>query len=138
MLFYIDVDSFILESTCRVLLAQVQRTEWNPIRSVIIRMINKIGRPRSMSPICYNREYDYRLMKRRYGYGSCNRNLSNCKFKPGKNFQGFSRIRTNDLCVSAAVLYQLSYEDPYVGNRPIYISSSCLPVTGIRREMKLI
>ena len=80
MLFYIDVDSFILESTCRVLLAQVinhvKRTEWNPIRSVIIRMINKIGRPRSMSPICYNREYDYRLMKWRCGYGSCNRNLS--------------------------------------------------------------
>ena len=28
------------------------RTEWNPIRSVIIRVINKIGRPRSGSPIC--------------------------------------------------------------------------------------
>ena len=28
------------------------RTEWNPIRSVIIRVINKIGRPRSESPIC--------------------------------------------------------------------------------------
>ena len=42
MLFYIDVDSFILESTCRVLLAQVinhvKRTEWNPIRSVILRI----------------------------------------------------------------------------------------------------
>ena len=28
------------------------RTEWSPIRSVIIRAINKIGRPRSGSPIC--------------------------------------------------------------------------------------
>ena len=27
-------------------------TEWSPIRSVIIRVINKIGRPRSGSPIC--------------------------------------------------------------------------------------
>ena len=28
------------------------RTEWSPIRSVIIRVINKIGRPRSGNPIC--------------------------------------------------------------------------------------
>ena len=28
------------------------RTEWSPIRSAIIRVINKIGRPRSGSPIC--------------------------------------------------------------------------------------
>ena len=28
------------------------RTEWSPIRSVIIRVINKIGRPRSGSSIC--------------------------------------------------------------------------------------
>ena len=28
------------------------RTEWSPIRSVIIRVISKIGRPRSGSPIC--------------------------------------------------------------------------------------
>ena len=28
------------------------RTEWSPIRSVILRVINKIGRPRSGSPIC--------------------------------------------------------------------------------------
>ena len=28
------------------------RTECSPIRSVIIRVINKIGRPRSRSPIC--------------------------------------------------------------------------------------
>ena len=29
-----------------------KRTEWSPNRSVIIRVINKIGRPRSGSPIC--------------------------------------------------------------------------------------
>ena len=28
------------------------KAEWRPIRSVIIRAINKIGRPRSGSPIC--------------------------------------------------------------------------------------
>ena len=28
------------------------RTEWSPIRSVIIPVINKIGRPRSGRPIC--------------------------------------------------------------------------------------
>ena len=28
------------------------RTEWSPILSVIIRVINKIGRPRSGSPVC--------------------------------------------------------------------------------------
>ena len=33
------------------------RTEWSPIRSVIIRVINKIGRPRSD---LLNHEYDYR------------------------------------------------------------------------------
>ena len=27
-------------------------TEWSPIRSVIIRVIDKIGQPRSGSPIC--------------------------------------------------------------------------------------
>jgi len=31
------------------------RTEWSPIRSVIRRVINKIGRPRSGSPICLSR-----------------------------------------------------------------------------------
>ena len=28
------------------------RTEWSPIRPVIIRVSNKIGRPRSLNPIC--------------------------------------------------------------------------------------
>ena len=42
-------------------------------------------------------------------------NLSNCKFEPEKNFQGVNRIRSHGFCVSASVLYQLSYEDPDVG-----------------------
>ena len=36
----------------RILISNGNRTEWSPIRSVIIRVINKIGRPRSGSPIC--------------------------------------------------------------------------------------
>ena len=36
------------------------RTERRPIQSVIMRVINKIGRPRRESPICFNNhEYDY-------------------------------------------------------------------------------
>ena len=36
------------------------RTEWSPIRSVIIRVINKIGRPRSGRSDLFNHEYNYR------------------------------------------------------------------------------
>ena len=36
-----------------------------------------------------------------------------------KKFRHLNRIRTHGLCVSAAVLYHLSYEDPYIGSRPI-------------------
>ena len=39
--------------------------------------------------------------------------------KPEKCFLGFNGIRTQGLCVSAAVLHQLSYEDPYVWSTPI-------------------
>ena len=35
-----------------IMISNGNRTEWSPIRSVIIRVINKIGRPRSGSPIC--------------------------------------------------------------------------------------
>ena len=34
------------------MISNSNRTEWSPIQSVIIRVINKIGRPRSGSPIC--------------------------------------------------------------------------------------
>ena len=43
-----NTESIKLEST----IINGNRTEWSPIRSVIIRVINKIGRPRSGSPIC--------------------------------------------------------------------------------------
>ena len=39
-------------STESKMISNGNRTEWSPIRSVIIRVINKIGRPRSGSPIC--------------------------------------------------------------------------------------
>ena len=39
----------------KVTIYNSNRTEWSPIRSVIIRVINKIGRPRSGSPICLSR-----------------------------------------------------------------------------------
>ena len=35
-----------------MMISNGNRTEWSPIRSVIIRVINKIRRPRSESPIC--------------------------------------------------------------------------------------
>ena len=41
-----------------VVISNGNRTEWSPIRSVIIQVINKIGRPRSGSPICLITELD--------------------------------------------------------------------------------
>ena len=41
--------------TIMIVINNGNRTEWSPIRSVIIRVINKIGRPRSGSPICLSR-----------------------------------------------------------------------------------
>ena len=35
-----------------IIIINGSRTEWSPIRSVIVRVINKIERPRSGSPIC--------------------------------------------------------------------------------------
>ena len=35
-----------------IIIINDSRTEWSPIRSVIVRVINKIERPRSGSPIC--------------------------------------------------------------------------------------
>ena len=49
--------------------------------------------------------------------GTCN--LSNCK-ETRKKIWDFNGIRTHGLCVCTAVLYHLSYEDPYIGSRPIY------------------
>ena len=53
--------------------------------------------------------------------------LSESQFKQLRNnrkkknvFRGFNEIQTRGLCVSAAVLSQLNYEDPYTGGRPVY------------------
>ena len=35
-----------------IIISNGNRTEWSPIRSVFIRVINKIGRPHSGNPIC--------------------------------------------------------------------------------------
>ena len=35
-----------------IIISNGNRTEWSPIRSVMIRVINKIGRTRCGSPIC--------------------------------------------------------------------------------------
>ena len=51
---------------------------------------------------------------------NCDCDLSNRKVSPEKCFRGFNELRIYGLCVSAAVLHQLTYEDPYVGSRPIY------------------
>ena len=64
---------------------------------------------------CELRKYKF---KWRYDRRSGNCNLSNCKLTR-KNFRDFHGILTHGLCVSAAVLYQLIYEDPYIGSRPI-------------------
>ena len=37
---------------CSILIINSNRTEWSPVRSVIIRVIKKIGRVRSGSSIC--------------------------------------------------------------------------------------
>ena len=58
-----------------------------------------------------------------------NRNLS--KIARKKVFRGFNGIRTRGLCVRSAVLYQLSYEDPYTRGRPIYYVSVAYDMTGI-------
>ena len=63
-----------------------------------------------------------------------NRNLSNCEKARKKGFRGFNGIRTHGLCVSAAVLSQLSYEDPYTGGWPIYWVHQ--PLKGMKHRMK--
>ena len=63
-----------------------------------------------------------------------NRNLSNCEVAQENVCLGFNGIRTRGLCVRAAVLYQLSYEDPYTGGKPIFLVHQL--VKGIKHRMK--
>ena len=52
---------------------------------------------------------------------NCDRRSSGNYKQTRKQFRVVKRIRTHGPCVSAAVLYQFSYEDPYIGSRPICI-----------------
>ena len=79
---------------------------------------------------CELREYKWN----EYVTIAVNRNLSNCEIARKKVFRGFNGIRTRGLCVSAAVLSQLSYEDPYTGGWPIYWVHQ--PVKGMKHWMK--
>ena len=58
----------------------------------------------------------------------------NMSIIPHKVFRGFNGIRTRGFCVRAAVLYQLSYEDPYTRRRLIYWVHQ--PVKGMKHRMK--
>ena len=48
------------------------------------------------------------------------RNLSNCEIARKKSFSWLQRDFNQWPLRRAAVLYQLSYEDPYTESRPIY------------------
>ena len=54
------------------------------------------------------------------------------QIKPEKCFWGFNEIQSRGLCVSAAVLHQLSYKEPYVGSRPIYWVHRTRTVKGMK------
>ena len=62
-----------------------------------------------------------------------NRNLSNCEVARRKVFQGFNGIEPI-ATARAALLYQLSYEDPYTGSWPIHWVHQ--PVKGMKHRMK--
>ena len=64
-----------------------------------------------------------------------NRNLSNCEVARKKVFRGFNEIRTRGLCVRAAMLYHLSYEDPYNGKQANLLSSSTRERKETQNEM---
>ena len=49
---YFDLLNFVGDIPVHYSISNGNRTEWSPIWSVIIRVINKIGRPRRGSPIC--------------------------------------------------------------------------------------
>ena len=56
--------------------------------------------------------------------------------KPQKNrFGGFNRIPTHGVYVCAAVLYHLSYEDPYNGKQANLLSSSTCGRNETKDEM---
>ena len=58
------------------------------------------------------------IFKWRYDCHIGNCDLGNCKLNQQK-FWYFNVIRRHGLCVSTVVLYKLSYEDLFIGSRPI-------------------
>ena len=58
------------------------------------------------------------IFKWRYDRHIGNCDLGNCKLNQ-KQFWYFNVIRRHGLCVSTVVLYKLSYEDLFIGSRPI-------------------
>ena len=81
----------------------------------------------------------------RYDRPSGNCILSNCKLTRKNVGNSGKGIRTHGLCVSAAVLYQLSYEDPYiVGSRLIcWVHLNSYPgyqrfLSCVRREFSVL
>ena len=58
------------------------------------------------------------IFKWRYDCHIGNCDLGNCKLNQ-KKFWYFNVIRRHGLCVSTVVLYKLSYEDLFIGSRPI-------------------
>ena len=71
-----------------------------------------------------------------YWPSQLNRNLSICEVAGKEVFRaGLQRDSNPWPLRHAAVLYQLTYEDPYTGGRPIYWVHQ--PVKGIKYRMKL-
>ena len=88
---------------------------------------------------CYNcNEHDVNggntNFKRRYDPRSVNCKLNNCKLIR-RIFRDFNGIRLHGLFVNAAVLYQLSYGDPYIKGI-IFISLFSTP--GIKVTSSLV
>ena len=61
--------------------------------------------------------------------------LKQLRISPRKRFRGFNGIQTCRLCVRAGVLYQLSYEDPYIEGGSIYWVHQ--PVKGMRHRINM-
>ena len=76
----------------------------------------------------YNELYNKYFLKWGYDRRSRNYNFGICKLTPPPSppkFRNFNGIWTHGLRVSAAVLDQLSHEDPYSGRRPKFVEFIC-------------
>ena len=77
---------------------------------------------------------EIQILNERYDPRIVNCNLNDCKLIR-RIFRDFNGIRDHGLCVSGAVLYQLSYEEPYIGSI-IFISLFSTP--GIKATSSLV